>query len=104
MIDVGYITYKDKQYPIRISYYVLKRLKEKTGKELEDSKHDIHLYEQMLYFSLQSGAKYTNTETVFTEEQMEDVLDHCFIEFVNLIPQFFVKTKESDKKKVTKNE
>jgi len=99
MIDVGYITYNKKQYPVRVSYFVLKNLKAKTGKDIEDADTDISLYEDILYLALQAGAKYTGQEIKFKEDEMEFMLDQCFWEFIRLIPQFFAKGSGSDTKK-----
>lgn len=85
-----YITYKEKKYPIRVSYRTLKGVKADTGKDLEDiGSLELHEYESLLYHSLAAGAKVVDKEPPFTKEDMEDVLDECMMEFVGLIPTFF---------------
>lgn len=93
-MDIAHIEYKGKQYPIRISYYVMKMLKAKTGKNIEELGEDMALYEDLLYYALESGAKYTGVEMKLNLDEMEDALDHCFLDFVALIPQFFAKKKK----------
>ena len=100
MIDVGYITFKKEQYPVRLSYRAIKNIRARTGKGIEMAEGDMAMYETILYYSLVSGHKYTDTVMKLTEEQMEDVLDECFYEFVKILPQFFPNpVEEPDAKK-----
>jgi len=94
---VQFINYQEKKYPIKIGYYVLKMLKVDTGKSLEDAGGDnFEIYETLLFYALKQGAKLQGEEFTFTKEQMEDVLDECFFEFVELIPTFFPDPKKSN--------
>jgi len=94
---VEYITYQGKAYPIRISYFALKMLKTKLGRSLSvtDDGTDYEAYETLLYYALLKGHAITNqaVEFPFKEEDMEDVMDECFFEFLNFIPKFFPKTE-----------
>ena len=93
-MDIQFITYKKKKYPIRISYFVLKHLRAKTGKDIDGIADDMAAYESLLFLALQSGAKYSGTEMDLKEEQMEDVLDECFFHFLDIIPTFFPVSKK----------
>jgi hypothetical protein len=88
---VKYITYKNEKYPVKIGYYVLKKLKAETGKEMDQAfaEDDIEVFEIILYYALKQGAKYEEKEFNFKREDMEDVLDDCFPEFVAMVPDFF---------------
>lgn len=86
---VKFITYKGTKYPVRIGYFVLKMVKAETGKSIEDASEDLSIYETILFYALQKGARVTGQEFSFTKEQMEDVLEECLFEFIALIPSFF---------------
>lgn len=91
---VEFITYQKKKYPIKIGYYVLKMLKVETKKNLEDIGGDIEIYETLLFYALKQGAKIEGVDFNFTKEDMEQVLDECFFDFVELIPKFFPDAKK----------
>ncbi len=79
---------------MRISYYAMKMFQKDTGRKIEDlsNSQDIlseGLYEKLLYYSLVAGARVEQSELDLKEEDMEMVLDECFMEFINLIPSFF---------------
>ena len=90
---VKFITYKEKKYPVKVGYYVIKMLKAETGKEIEQvlsgDNMDITVFEILLFYAMKQGAKYTETEFTFEKEDMEMILDDCFFEFLELIPSFF---------------
>ncbi len=89
------ITYKKKQYPIRLSYRALKVLKG-NGRDLTEltkGNFDDSMFEDLLFVGLQSGHKAEDVQgdLELKKEDMEDVLDECFLEFVKLLPEFFPK-------------
>jgi hypothetical protein len=87
---VKYLKINGKDHPIRVSYYALKMLKEKTGKSLENMEStDFETYEILLYYALERGAKKMGIPFEFQMDQMEDVMDEVFFEFMKLIPEFF---------------
>lgn len=93
---VQYIIYKGKKYPVRLSYRVFKGLKTDIGDSVDLSKlgeMDPVLLETMLWHGLISGHKYEEKELVFKRDEMEDILDECMFEFIQLIPLFFPKAK-----------
>lgn len=97
---VQYITYKEKEYPIKVGYLALKRLKQETNKELQDiTDSDFEIYEALLFFALEQGARVMEQKMVFERTQMEEVLDECFFDFVKKIPLFFPTAEEGEGKK-----
>ena len=103
---VEYISYKKKQWPVRISYSVIKRIQAaNNGKDIASllKGGSVAMFETILYYGLLSGCKAEETECPFKEEDMEDILDECFKEFTEIIPKFF-PSKESSKVTVTGEE
>jgi hypothetical protein len=92
---VEQLTYKKKQYPIRISYRVIKGMKTELGEaDLEKiGSLDPKILETMLWFSLVSGHAFEEKELTLKKEDMEDFLDQNFMEFISLIPKFFPRAK-----------
>lgn len=81
------------QYPIRVSYYALKMLKEDLGRglTLTDDGTDYAAYETLLYYALKKGhQKVTPTEPfIFTKDMMEDIMDEVYTAFMKVVPEFF---------------
>lgn len=92
---IEYIDYKNKKYPIRISYSAIMGLKKDTGKGLEDmgSGMDEETIESLLYHSLKSGARAEDSEMSFEKTDMVDILEDCFLDFIQQIPKFFPENK-----------
>jgi hypothetical protein len=94
---IKHITYKGKQYPVRVSYIALKKTQEELksvhGKELnlQDlmSKASIDTLEPMLFFALEAGHKAEEIPMTIKREEIEDVLDECCFYFVEILPDFF---------------
>ncbi len=87
---VKFLAIRGEQHPIRLSYYALKMLKEKLGISVTEMKDDDYkAYECLLYYSLKKGAEVEGKEMPFDEDEMENVMDEVFFEFVALIPSFF---------------
>lgn len=92
---IKYLTYKGQQYPIRLSYRAFQgmRIDLKTVDLTKIDSMDPQVLESMLFHGLLAGAKSTEKEMAFTREQMEDFLDECFFDFLELIPEFFPQAK-----------
>ena len=86
---VKFINYQEKQYPVRVSYWAMKALKEKSGKRFEEIDEDVALYEPLFFAALQAGAWEMNQELTIKEDDIAKVLDSCFFEFISFIPEFF---------------
>jgi hypothetical protein len=88
---VKFINYQGKQYPVRVSYWAMKILKETSGKRFEEIDEDVALYEPLFYAALEAGAWEMNQELEIKKEDAVKVLDACFFEFISFIPEFFQK-------------
>lgn len=90
------IRYKSKEYPLRISYYALKKLGNEKGIKITDMDTDSfapEMMEALLFYGLESGAKADGKTLDLKREDMEDMLDEVFFEFVGMIPEFFPKVE-----------
>lgn len=87
---IEHITIEGEKHPIRVSYYVLKKLKEETGKTLDEiATNDFELYEPILFYALEAGARAEKREMVLKREDMPFALDECLHEFLEKVPLFF---------------
>jgi hypothetical protein len=81
-----YLTYKDKQVPVKVGYFALKQLQKSTkGKGLAAVGSDLSLYEDLLFYALQRGAKDAGIEFTWKQEDMEDIMEDNFTEFVEIV-------------------
>jgi len=99
---VQYITYNGKKWPVRISYYCIKKFQEETGKKIEEIESDISLLEVLLWYGLIAGHTAENVPMTLKREQMEFVLDESMSEFSEIIISFFPLVSDgklSNKKK-----
>lgn len=76
----------------------MKHFQGDTGKSLTeiDENSNVELYETIMYYALKSGYKADGIKEKFSFkiEDMEDVLDECFHEFVEKMPKFFPSANE----------
>lgn len=94
---VRYITYKKTKLPVRISYFALKMLKAESNKPLAELKEDDYeAYETLLFYALMQGHKKAEKEFTIKREDVEDIMDECFFEFIALIPVFFSKSNPEE--------
>lgn len=80
-------------YPIRISYYALKMLKEELGRGLliNDDGTDYAAYETLLFWGLRRGhQKLTPKEPFpFVRDEIVEIMDEVYFDFMKLVPDFF---------------
>lgn len=88
-MTVEHIKYKNKRLPVKMGYRALKMMQKEHGVSMEQIQGDIALYEPLLFYSLETGHKVEKKEFTFTMEDMEDMLEEVFFDFVALIPKFF---------------
>ncbi len=94
---IKYITYKKKEYPVRVSYRIQKKLQE-LNRAKGDQEVGVEMYEQLLFEALKSGAHATDEKFDFKVENMEFVLDECYDEFKAMFAEFVEKMKvDTDK-------
>lgn len=89
MAAVEFITYNEKRYPVKLGIYSLMLLQTKDGITLEDIEVNPELYKPVLFLALQQGARITKETLDIKEDDMDLVLDECFVEFNLLFPKFF---------------
>ena len=112
---VKYIAYQGKEYPIRVSYYALKMLKEELGRSLNvnDDGTDYQAYEILLYYALKKGHQKVHFGEPFpfvkgepdNPMDVENVMDEVYFKFIGLVPQFFSDTmlEEEEEKMLAKS-
>lgn len=99
---VKYVTINGKEYPVRVSYLAIKKLAEENKIKLAQVDTDNmnpEMMEGMLYYALVSGARAEGQQLDLTRQGMENALDDCFMEFMELIPLFFPTKKEEESSK-----
>jgi hypothetical protein len=91
------IEYKGEKLPIRLSFKAMKMFKDVSKKNILNITEDLEPadIEHLFFCSYVSGCQKTNIAQKYKREDMEEILDDVYFEFVNLIPEFF----EVDKKK-----
>jgi hypothetical protein len=92
------ITYKGEKYPLRVSYYAIKRFELETGKKLTQLDDDLANLEVLLWYSLEAGAKATNAVLHLTREDCEFILDESMNEFSNAIQDSFAPPSKDEGK------
>ena len=106
---VEYLEIRGKKYPVRIGYYVMKKVKEETGKSLGDAMQEAEdnpaLHEIILYAALKVGAFVEKQELDLKEEDMPFILDMVFYDYLKLFKseKFFPK-EVADKVKKEMNQ
>ena len=101
-IMIHYLEIEGKKYPLRISYYALKKIQAEFGISFEDMDErnmDFAVMESLLFHSMVSGCKKMKVKMPFKKEDMEGVLDDCFFDFVDIIPKAFPKQVDIQKPK-----
>ncbi len=86
---VQYLPFRGQKYPVRISYYAIKKFQQETGKAIEELDSDISLLESLLWYGLVAGAQAENSELTIKREDMEFVLDESLVEFNEMLMSFF---------------
>jgi hypothetical protein len=102
---VEFIKYNDEELPVRVSYFAISMVKKKTGKSLSAVQdEDYDLYEALLFYALMQGHTITKKPFNFVLEDMPQILDQCFVDFLKIIPKFFSQMQEVSAKPVTKED
>jgi hypothetical protein len=89
---VEYVVIKGEKLPVRISYYALKHVQEDLKREMDLSTPegwDFEVLECLLFYGLKRGHEMENKPFSFKKEDMENALDLCFTEFLDIIPKSF---------------
>lgn len=105
MSKVKYLDYKGDKLPYRVSYKSISKWQEETGKSLSDLEEidsQLSLIEPLFYWAVVVGCKYDGIELKYKRDELEDVLDDNWMEFMSGIGDFFLKgaaTKAPQSKK-----
>jgi len=105
MAAVKFITYNGKKLPIKLGIYTMMLVQEEHGivlgeEGLKDEKGDSlkpSQYMPLLYHSLEQGHRLTKKPFEFEMEDMHDILNECFLEFVSALPEFFPSEEPLEK-------
>jgi len=85
---VEFITYQDKQLPVKLGYYALKMMQSEQKVSMANT-DELALYEPMLFYALKQGHKIENIKFTYKMSDMVDILDDCFFEFTEIVAKFF---------------
>lgn len=96
---VKYITFKGEQWPVRISYYAIKKFQEETKKDIAEIDRDISLLEVLLWHGLIAGHMAEARPMILKREDVEFILDESMSEFNDIIAKSFPLPSEDNKKK-----
>jgi len=84
------ISYKGREYPIRISYKALKGVVGELGREFRGNADvfDFEGAEALLFHAMKAGCDFAGEELDLKREQMVDVLDESLNEFIAAFTAF----------------
>jgi len=91
--------------PVRASYKCMKLLKEEDGLVigLDDDGTNYNAYEALLFHALQIGYDWMGETMPWKRENMVNIMDQCFTEFMEMLPEFFGKKEEvTEPKKIVR--
>lgn len=90
------IKYNGKEYPYRVSYKALKRVKAKLGREFTLSADtDYDALEWLMFFAIQVGCEKTEMEFDLKFEQMEELMDEHISEVLSGVEAFSHAVKKA---------
>jgi len=93
---MDYLTYKGEKWPLRVSYYALKKYQQETGKGIETLEDDMANLEILLDYSIQAGCKAEDKEFTLKRDDMEFMLDETLNDFNKIIIGSFASAKPGD--------
>lgn len=84
------VKYKDKNYPLRITYSVLKAVKADIGRDFNNNPDDFDYegFESLTYHALRKGCKAAGREFDMKKEEIEDFLDECMSQVIDMLAAF----------------
>ena len=93
------ISYKGEQWPVRISYYAIKKFQEDTKKDISELDSDLTLLETLLWYGFIAGHTAEGKPMTLKRDEMEYVLDESLDEFNTILISFFPTPVKDDSKK-----
>ena len=99
---MDYLEYKNEKWPLRVSYYALKKYQSETGKGIETLEEEITNLEILLHYALEAGCKAESKEFTLKRDDMELILDESLSDFNKILTGSFpdaTGNTSGDKKK-----
>lgn len=108
---MNYIKFKDKQLPIVVNFSALKKFQKQTKtpyNDIETIINDLDLITEMFWFALESGCYIDKITTPISKDEIDDVLNDSFGEFIKIYMEDVVKifapaNKDEETTEVKKN-
>ncbi|MFA6336267.1 MAG: hypothetical protein WCX48_12100 [Bacteroidales bacterium] len=102
---IRFLNYEGKKLPVRLSYFAMAQLQAEQGAKynIENLTDDYSVYESLLFYSLESGYMYQKKPMPYTRDQMCEILEECFFEFLSYIPEF-LSTQKVNKEQIKENQ
>ena len=99
MAGIKYLTYKGKKLPLKLGIYTMMLVQEEHGVSFnQGADGDGNLapsqYIPLLYYGLQQGHKLAKRQFTLKMDDMHDVLNDCFMDFIALLPSFFPDSED----------
>lgn len=93
---INSIKFKGKNYPYRIGYRALKKVKAKLGREFEMSEDnlDYEALELLMFYAIETGCRQAEQEFDLKIEDMEMLLDESFVDILEGIRAFSQAVEE----------
>ena len=85
---IKHITYDGKQYPIRISYYVLEMVASELNLKMDDITTNITAQKDVLWYALIAGHHMAKKELTLKREDCVWILDECYLEYQRALFEF----------------
>lgn len=84
------VKYKEKHYPMRITYSVLKAVKADIGRDFENNPDDFDYegFESLAYHALKKGCKVSGKDFDIKKDEIEDFLDECMSQVIEMLAAF----------------
>ena len=78
------ITFRGQKYPLRISYKALKGVAMVLGREFKGDAEvfDFEGAEELMFQAIKAGCEFAGEQMDVKRDQVEDILDECFDEFI----------------------
>ena len=94
MAGIKYLSYKGTKLPLKLGIFTMMLVQEEHGVSFNkgaDGEGNLlpSQYIPLLYYGLQQGHKLAKKELTLEMSDMHDVLNECFMEFIETLPSFF---------------
>ena len=95
---VEFLKYGDEKLPVKVSFAALKNFQKESNKNMMDVDSELTFEDiEILFFhSYVAGCKASKNigfSVKYSREDMEEILDEIYMDFVKVMPKFFAKKK-----------